>query len=113
MKEIKAIIKSHRLESVLELLHEHPDLPGVTISHVQGFGHMVGRKDSETGEPVHFGMANLVKLECVVDDEMVEEILQVISDAARTGRRGDGKVFIHHIDEVMNIRDGSRSDHIQ
>ena len=113
MKEVKAIIKSHRLEHVLELLHEHPGLPGVTISHVQGFGRKVGRTGAETGEPVHYGMVNLVKIECVVDDAMLDEVLQVIGNAARTGNPGDGKVFIYNVEELMTISDGSRSNYIK
>jgi nitrogen regulatory protein P-II 1 len=105
MREIKAIIKPHRLDNVLDLLHQHPGLPGVTISHVEGFGHKVGRGTPESGESVHFGMAKFVKIECVVEDSMTEEILEVIRDAARTGGHGDGKIFISRVEEVMIIRE--------
>lgn len=105
MREIKAIIKPHRLENVLDLLHRHPNLPGVTISHVEGFGHKVGRGTTASGESVHFGMVKFVKLECVVDEAMTDEILDVIREAARTGGPGDGKIFISRVEEVITIRE--------
>lgn len=108
MKEIKAIIKPHRLEEVLTLLHQHPQLPGLTISHVEGFGHQIGRGGGETAEAIHYGMANLIKIECVVDESLTEEVVEVILKAAKTGGPGDGKIFISTVDEVIAIRDGSR-----
>lgn len=113
MKEIKALIQPHRLESVLEELHAHPRLPGVTVSEVRGFGRTVGRTGSQPGinNPI-YGTVNMAKLECVVDDELLDEIVEVITKAAHTGLPGDGKVVIYDVNEMVKIRTGERSDRV-
>ena len=90
----KAIVKPIRLEAVLEALHEHLELPGVSVSHIQGFGQKVGRDASEDGSLLPFGAGDMAKVECVVDDEILDSIVDVIQSAARTGEDGDGKMFI-------------------
>ncbi|GJM24697.1 MAG: nitrogen regulatory protein P-II 1 [Phycisphaerae bacterium] len=107
MKEIKAIVRQHRLDAVLTALHAHPELPGVTVSYVRGFGRARGRSNSE-GESVQYGTAEMVKLECVVNEENVDSILEMIQQAAQTGSVGDGKIFVHDVEDAVKIRTGER-----
>lgn len=109
LKEIKAIIQPHRLEAVLEELRAHPGLPGLTISSVQGFGQTVGRDASAEAE---FGTVNMTKVECVVDDEMLDDILEIIGRSAHTGLTGDGKIVIYDVSEIVKIKTGIRSKHV-
>lgn len=112
MKEIKAIIQPHRLEAVLEELRTHPALPGVTISSVQGFGQTVGRDKNDKVDTAEFGTINMMKVECVVDDEMLDDILEIIKESAHTGLTGDGKIVIYDVNEMVKIKTGERSDHV-
>ena len=101
MKEIKAIIQPHRLEAVLEELRTHPGLPGVTISSVQGFGQTVGRDKNARADTAEFGTVNMMKVECIVDDEMLDDILEIIRRSAHTGLTGDGKIVIYDANEMI------------
>ncbi len=112
MKEIKAIIQPHRLEAVLEELRAHPDLPGVTISPVKGFGQTVGRDANTKAGAAEFGTVNMIKVECVVDDEMLDDILEVVRRAAHTGLPGDGKIVIYNVIEMVKIKTGVRSERV-
>ena len=111
MKEIKAIVRQHRLDAVLNALHAHPELPGVTVSYVRGFGRTVGRSDSEDAS-VQYGTAEMVKLECVVNDENVDPVIELIRQAAHTGNSGDGKIFVYGVEDVVKIRTGERLQRI-
>lgn len=108
MKEIKAIIRPAKLRDVAEELHAIDGLPGVTISEITGFGKGKARKvrDKVADEMVEF--VARVKLEVVVDDEMVDEVVNVIQKHAHTGNMGDGKIFISTIDDVVKIRTNER-----
>ncbi len=108
MKEIKAIVRQHRLDAMLDALHAHPELPGVTVSHVRGFGRTVGRSNSQ-GTPIQYGTAEMVKLECVVNDEDVDTVIDLMQQAAHTGNVGDGKIFVYNIELAVKIRTGARS----
>ncbi len=85
MKGIKAIIRQHRLYAVLDALHARPELPGVTVSYVRGFGRAVGRTESED-VPVQYGTAEMVKLECVVNDEDVDTVIGLTAATGPAGR---------------------------
>jgi len=113
MKEIKAIIRPHQLDAVLDALHTHPELPGVTVSPVRGFGRTAGRSKHPESAPVQYGTVEMVKLECVVNDELLDTVIDMIRDAAHTGRVGDGKIFIYEICEAVRIRTGTRSTTIE
>ena len=108
MKEIKAIIRSHRLDSVLQALHQYPDLPGVTVSNVRGFGRTVGRADSDDINSIDFANVAMAKVETVVDDSSAEAVTKLIEKAAHTGRKGDGKIFVVDVTECVRISNGSR-----
>ncbi len=105
MKEIKAFIRPELLEDVLEPLYAHPEFPGVTISTVRGFGHRVGRADSRD-----LGEVPMIKLETIVPDSMLREVLTVLRERARTGRNGDGKIVVYDVREVIRISTGDSFD---
>lgn len=113
MKEIKAIIRPHRLDAVLDALHGHPELPGVTVSPVRGFGRSVGRAKKLDETPVQYGTAEMIKLECVVNDDMLDAVVDIIQTAAHTGNPGDGKMFVYEVQAIVKIRTGARSTTIQ
>lgn len=110
MKEIKAIIQPFRLSDVVDALKDIQGLPGITVSEVRGFGK--GRAAKSANKVVDEGIeyALKVKLELVVTDSMVEEVLRTICLYGKTGRPGDGKVFVSSVDEVVNIRTGERGE---
>jgi len=108
MKEIKAIIRPSKLLEVTEELHEIEGLPGVTVSEIKGFGK--GRAKN-TIDKVIYEMVELIpriKLEVVVDDEMVDDVVNVIQKYAHTGNIGDGKIFVSTVDEIVKIRTNER-----
>ena len=104
MKEIKAIIRPERLSTVLQALHDMPRLPGVTVSHVRGFG----RRVPADPEGEAFAAVDMTKLEIVVPAELASDIVRAIERAAHTGRAGDGKIFTVSVDEAVRVRSGER-----
>lgn len=108
MKEIKAIIRSHRLDSVLQALYQHPDLPGVTVSNVSGFGRTVGRAEGDDISSIDFANVAMTKVETVVDDTFADAVIKLIEEAAHTGRKGDGKIFVSDVSECVRISSGNR-----
>ncbi len=104
MKEIKAIIQTFQLDSVIEGLRGIPKLPGCIVSHVKTFGRNPDKHTRvESLEPT-----DRTKLEIVVNDEMVESVLLTIQKHARTGNVGDGKIFVIECVDIMRIRTGER-----
>ena len=108
MKEIKAIIRVHQLDAVLNALHTHPELPGVTVSTVRGFGRTVGRNETGSNVPVQYGTVEMIKLECVVNDEDVDDIVDMMRQASHTGNVGDGKICVYTVELMVKIRTGIR-----
>lgn len=108
MKEVKAIIQPFMVSKVIEGLKAVPGLPGVTVSEVKGFGksHASNVEDPIVEDSI--GYSKKVKLEIVVQDDLMEEVVEVIQTQARTGRLGDGKIFVTTIDDVVKIRTGER-----
>lgn len=108
MKEIKAIIRPGKLLEVTEELHAIEGLPGVTVSEIKGFGKGKAKnaKDKIIYEMVEF--VPRIKLEVVVDDGMVAEVVNVIQKYAHTGNTGDGKIFVSTVDEIVKIRTNER-----
>jgi len=102
MKEIKAYIRRIRLQKVLDTLHAYPQLPGVTCSEVTGFGRT---RSTETPDTV---CSSMTKLEMVVPEEQVREVVDVLLESARTGdgRTGDGMIFISSVEKAVRIRTG-------
>lgn len=102
MQEVKAIIRPERVDAVLHALHEMPGLGGVTVSQVRGIGRRMGARDEEG----LYGDTPMTKLELVVPDRLVEPVLTAIESAARTGRPGDGKLFVYPVVSARRIRTG-------
>ena len=105
MHEIKAIIRPERLQDVIHALREIPDLPGVTVSVVQGYGR---RRSSEDGRDAEFGETEMAKLETVVPPELLARVIEKIQGVAHTGGAGDGKIFIVEVQQAIKIRSQER-----
>lgn len=98
MREIKAIIRPERVQEVLRALHAIPDLPGLTISMVRGYG-----RRYPPGEQT-FDEVEMAKLEIVVLAAVAAEVVAAIEHAAHTGRIGDGRIFVAEVEQAVNIR---------
>ena len=108
MKEIKAIIRPFKLLEVIEALQKIAGLPGVTVSEIKGFGKGKAKKAKDK---IVYEMVELiprVKLEVVVSDEMVDEVINVIQKYSHTGNTGDGKIFVVNVEEIVKIRTNER-----
>ena len=105
MKKIEAIIKPFKLDDVKEAL-AHRDIQGMTISEVKGFGRQKGHTELYRGAEYTVDFLPKVKVEVLVDDDRAADAAEAIVEAAKTGRIGDGKLFISTIDEVVRIRTG-------
>ncbi len=103
MREIKAIIRQERVDSVLEALRELPGLPGITVSSVQGVGK---RSPPVPTTPVEYGQTEMVKVEVVVPAPMAAGVVDTIRRAASTGRAGDGKIFVVAVEDAIRISTG-------
>jgi len=103
MKKIEAIIKPFKLDEVRDALAAL-GIGGMTISEVEGFGRQKGRAEIYRGGEYSLQFLPKVKLEIVIDDSLVEPVLDAIVKAARTGKIGDGKVFVSRIVEAIRIR---------
>jgi len=113
MKEIKALIRPYRLDAVLDVLHAHAELPGVTVSFVRRFGRTVGRSTNAAQAPVQYGTVEMAKIECVVNDDQVNVIVDIIQSAACTHSAGDGKIVVCDVSEVVKIKTGDRLQRIE
>jgi nitrogen regulatory protein P-II 1 len=107
MKKIEAIIKPFKLDEVKEALHE-VGLQGITVVEAKGFGRQKGHTELYRGAEYVVDFLPKVKIELVVDDDMLERAVEAIQTAARTGRIGDGKIFISPIEEAIRVRTGER-----
>lgn len=107
MREVKAIIRRERVPDVISALHARPDLPGVTISYVDG----VGRRAGGVG-PAEFGDVQMAKLETVVSADLAEWVVDTIHSAAFTGRPGDGKIFVIRVEQAVQIRSGEKGPQV-
>ena len=105
MKKIEAIIKPFKLDEAKEALHE-VGIQGITVLEAKGFGRQKGHTELYRGAEYVVDFLPKVKIEVVVDDNQAEQVTQAIQNAAKTGRIGDGKIFISTIDEAIRIRTG-------
>ncbi len=105
MKKIEAIIKPFKLDEVKEALHEI-GLKGITVTEVKGFGRQKGHTELYRGAEYVVDFLPKVKIEIVLDDNLLEKAVEAIVQAARTGRIGDGKIFISDIGDAIRIRTG-------
>jgi len=105
MKKIEAIIKPFKLEDVKEALSSL-ELTGMTVSEVRGYGRQQGHSELYRGAEYVVDFLPKIKIEIVVEDTIVDNIIKVISESAKTGKIGDGKIFISDIEKSLRIRTG-------
>ena len=107
MKKIEAIIKPFKLDEVKDALHEI-GLQGITVIEAKGFGRQRGHTELYRGAEYVVDFLPKVKIEIILDDGIVEQAVEAIQAAARTGRIGDGKIFISPVEDAIRIRTGER-----
>lgn len=109
MKKVEAIIKPFKLDEVKDALSE-VGIQGMTVTEVKGFGRTGGKKEVYRGSAYVVDFVPKVKLEIVVPDDLVIQVIDAIEKGAKTGRIGDGKIFVSPIEEAVRIRTGERGD---
>ena len=109
MKKVEAIIKPFKLDEVKQALTE-VGVAGLTATEVKGFGRQKGHTELYRGAEYVVDFLPKVKVEVVVSDTLVGKVVEVIERAAKTGRIGDGKIFVVPVDEVIRIRTGERGE---
>jgi nitrogen regulatory protein P-II 1 len=109
MRKVEAIIKPFKLDEVKEALNEI-GIQGITVSEVKGFGRQKGHTELYRGAEYVVDFIPKIKMEIIVADDQVAQVVDVIEEAAKTGRIGDGKIFVTPIDEVVRIRTGERGE---
>ena len=107
MKKVEAIIKPFKLDDVKEALKEI-GVQGLTVTEVKGFGRQKGHTELYRGAEYVIDFLPKIKLEVIVADEIVTKVVDALMDSARTGKIGDGKIFILPIEEIIRIRTGER-----
>jgi nitrogen regulatory protein P-II 1 len=105
MKKVEAVIKPFKLDEVKEALQE-VGIQGITVVEAKGFGRQKGHTELYRGAEYVVDFLPKVKIEIILEDDQVDRAVEAITKAARTGRIGDGKIFISTIDEVIRIRTG-------
>jgi nitrogen regulatory protein P-II 1 len=109
MKKIEAVIQPHKLESVKEAM-KAIGIDGMTITEVRGHGRQKGHKEIYRGMEYHVDLLPKIKIETVVADARAEEVIRTLAAAARTGKIGDGKIFVYEVVEAIRIRNDDRGE---
>lgn len=109
MKKIEAIIRPHLLENVKDAL-QTLGVQGMTISEVRGFGRQKGHTEMYRGSEYKVEFVPKIKLELVLDDDVTEGAIEAIAKAARTGKFGDGKIFVFPVEDAIRIRTGEHGE---
>ena len=109
MKKIEAIIKPFKLDDVKEALNGI-GIKGMTISKVKGYGRQKGHTEIYRGAEYVVDFLPKIKMEIIVDGEQVDQVVEAIVDAARTGKIGDGKIFVLPVEKIVRVRTGE-TDH--
>ena len=107
MKKVEAIIKPFKLDEVKEALNDI-GIQGITVSEVKGFGRQKGHTELYRGAEYVVDFLPKIKLEVIVPDDLVPQVVKTVEKSARTGRIGDGKIFVTNVEEVVRIRTGER-----
>jgi nitrogen regulatory protein P-II 1 len=107
LKKVEAIVKPFKLEDVKDALAA-VGVKGMTVSEVKGFGRQRGHREIYRGAEYEVDFVPKVKIEVVVEDEQAPMVVETIAKAARTGKIGDGKIFVSTVEEVVRIRTGER-----
>lgn len=105
MKRVEIITRPYKLDEIKEAL-TGMGIQGMTVADVRGFGRQRGHKEVYRGAEYQVDFVSKVKIEIVIDDEMLDQTLDVIQQAAKTGKIGDGKIFVSTIDNAIRIRTG-------
>jgi nitrogen regulatory protein P-II 1 len=109
MKKVEAIIKPFRLDDVREALTDI-DITGLTVTEVKGFGRQKGHTELYRGAEYVVDFMPKVKMEIVISDDQLDTCVEAISKAARTGKIGDGKIFVSDVERVVRIRTGEENE---
>jgi nitrogen regulatory protein P-II 1 len=109
MKKVEAIVQPFKMEEVKEAL-KAIGIDGMTITEVRGHGRQKGHKEVYRGQEYHVDLLPKVKFEMVVPDTRLEEVVSSLTTAARTGKIGDGKIFVYDVAEAVRIRNGDRGE---
>ncbi len=109
MKKVEAIIKPFKLDDAKNALSEI-GVQGMTVTEVKGFGRTGGKAEVYRGSAYDVDFVPKVKLEIIVKDDLVHQVIEAIAGAAKTGRIGDGKIFVTPVDEVIRIRTGEKGE---
>ncbi len=109
MKKIEAIIKPFKLEDVKDALSE-AGITGMTVSDVKGYGRQQGHSELYRGAEYVVDFLPKIKLELIVSDDNVDNTIAIIADSAKTGKIGDGKIFVSNIERVVRIRTGEEDE---
>ena len=109
MKKVEAIIRPHLLDAVRSALQD-VEIIGMTISEVQGYGRQRGHTETYRGTEYQIEFVPKVKLEVIIPDDVEEFAVSAIMRTARTGKFGDGKIFVIPVDDVIRIRTGERGE---
>jgi nitrogen regulatory protein PII len=107
VKKIEAIIKPFKLDDVKDALHD-AGVSGITVTEVKGFGRQKGHTELYRGAEYVIDFLPKVKIEVVVEDSLVDNVVEAIAESARTGRIGDGKIFVLDVEQAVRIRTGDR-----
>ncbi len=109
MKKVEAIIKPFKLDEVKDQLNQI-GIKGITVSEVKGFGRQKGHTELYRGAEYVVDFLPKIKMEVVITDNQVEDVINTIMEAAQTGRIGDGKIFVIDLQETVRIRTGERGE---
>ena len=109
MKKVEAIVQPFKMEEVKEAL-KAIGVDGMTISEVRGHGRQKGHKEVYRGQEYNVDLLPKVKFELVISDARLEEVISALTDSARTGKIGDGKIFVFDVGEAVRIRNGDRGE---
>lgn len=109
MKRVEAVIKPFKLEDVKEALGE-AGISGMTVSDVKGYGRQQGHSELYRGAEYVVDFLPKIKIDLVVAQEQVDEVVKIISESARTGKIGDGKIFVSSVEKVVRIRTGEEDE---
>ena len=109
MKKVEAVIRPHLLDAVKTALQD-VGIVGMTVTEVKGFGRQKGHTETYRGSEYKVDFLPKVKVEVVIPDEIVEKVIEAVLKAAKTGKFGDGKVFVSNLEEAVRIRTGERGE---
>jgi nitrogen regulatory protein P-II 1 len=109
MKKIEAVVQPFKMEEVKDAL-KNIGIDGMTISEVRGHGRQKGHKEVYRGQEYNVDLLPKVKFELIIQDFRLEEVIECVTNAARTGKIGDGKIFVYDVAEAVRIRNGDRGD---